>query len=122
MRRFSTCAGALLNCLLMQVYLIAMVRAVKDIPPDDIPTMNRPPDNEPSWIPNLFYSPYTCEKNFPSEFTPEIRSSWFSTGTLTLSSRINPLSIPLHPFFGPQSPISTPGSNLWVFLSRIGTM
>ena len=82
----------------------------------------RPVERPPRDNPNLASEFLIGLVKTPSSETSESRFKRLAFGILTLSNKINPLSIPSRPYFRPQSPIVIPGKGRWDFLSLSGMM
>ena len=69
----------------------------------------RPVERPPRDRPNLASAFLIGLEKIPSSETSESRFNKLAFGILTLSNKINPLSMPSRPYFRPQSPIVIPG-------------
>jgi len=69
----------------------------------------RPVERPPRTKPNLASAFLIELEKIPSSETSESLFNKLAFGILTLSNKINPLSMPSRPYFRPQSPIVIPG-------------
>jgi len=69
----------------------------------------RPVERPPRTRPNLASAFLIELEKIPSSETSESLFNKLAFGILTLSNKINPLSMPSRPYFRPQSPIVIPG-------------
>lgn len=105
----------------MALYLTAILRARASLKRHIWVRASLPTLRPLKAIPNLASSFVKLELNSPLSETSDNLLSRADLGSLILSNRMKPLSMPSWPIFFPQSPIVMPGRGSKVYLFLSGT-